>query len=246
MTTRRTTSGDRSACSIRARGCPPAERDRMERYDISIDELTVDHLVYSMGRQIENNFQSFYSVAEEVAGLETALAIAREIGRRYGGQGYAKLLVAQGRERRGRAADDGAVPGPRALDPRPQARGGAVCRVRRHPLHRAALAVHLLQRGAPGERRVHRGLRGRVLRGLRGGRRQPVCGSRSCAAGSRAPTAASSTGSSSRAPSASDRSTPPSVARPPPRSRAPTASETSSLYFSTRPLGVCGSPSSCS
>ena len=40
----------------------------MERYDISIEELTVDHLVYSMGRQIENNFQSFYTVAEEVVG----------------------------------------------------------------------------------------------------------------------------------------------------------------------------------
>jgi hypothetical protein len=82
-------------------GLSPAERDRMERYDISIGEITVDHLVYSMGRQIENNFQSFYSVAEELAGKDTALAIAREIGRRYGGQGYARLLQAQGRERRG-------------------------------------------------------------------------------------------------------------------------------------------------
>jgi hypothetical protein len=73
----------------------------MERYDIGIDEVTVDHLVYSMSRQIENNFQSFYAVAEDLAGIDTALAIAREIGRRYGGQGYARLLVAQGRERRG-------------------------------------------------------------------------------------------------------------------------------------------------
>jgi hypothetical protein len=52
-------------------GLPATERDRMERYDISIGEITVDHLVYSMGRQIENNFQSFYSVAEELAGKET-------------------------------------------------------------------------------------------------------------------------------------------------------------------------------
>ena len=73
----------------------------MERYDISIAEVTVDHLVYSMGRQIENNFQSFYTVAEELVGKESALAIAQEIGRRYGGQGYAKLLKAQGREGRG-------------------------------------------------------------------------------------------------------------------------------------------------
>jgi hypothetical protein len=82
-------------------GLSPEERARMERYDIGIDEVTVDHLVYSMSRQIENNFQSFYAVAEDLAGIDTALAIAREIGRRYGGQGYARLLVAQGRERRG-------------------------------------------------------------------------------------------------------------------------------------------------
>jgi hypothetical protein len=82
-------------------GLSAAERDRLERYDISIADLTVDHLVYSMSRQIENNFQTFYSVAQEVVGVESALAVAREIGRRYGGQGYAKLLLAQGRERRG-------------------------------------------------------------------------------------------------------------------------------------------------
>lgn len=82
-------------------GLSASERDRIERYDISIGELTVDHLVYSMGRQIENNFQSFYTVAEAIVGVESAMAIAREIGRRYGGQGYAKLLKAQGRERRG-------------------------------------------------------------------------------------------------------------------------------------------------
>src|ERR1700733_16066560 len=78
-----------------------AERQRMETYDIAIDELTVDHLIYSMSRQIENNFQSFYTVTEELAGEETALAIAKEIGRRYGGIGYGNLLTAQGRSRRG-------------------------------------------------------------------------------------------------------------------------------------------------
>jgi hypothetical protein len=82
-------------------GLSSHERDRLDRYDISIGEVTVDHLVYSMGRQIENNFQSFYSVAEEVVGREAALKVAKEIGRRYGGQGYAKLLKSQGRERRG-------------------------------------------------------------------------------------------------------------------------------------------------
>jgi hypothetical protein len=82
-------------------GLTATERDRLERYDITIGELTIDHLVYSMGRQIETNFQTFYTVAEELVGREAALGLAQEIGRRYGGQGYAKLLRAHGRERRG-------------------------------------------------------------------------------------------------------------------------------------------------
>lgn len=78
-----------------------AERARMDTYEIGIGELTVDHLVYSMSKQIENNFQTFYSTAEDVVGEEQALKIAHEIGRRYGGRGYAMLLRAQGREQRG-------------------------------------------------------------------------------------------------------------------------------------------------
>lgn len=74
------------------------ERGRMDRYEIPIDEVTVDHLVYSMSRQIENNFQSFYTIAEEVVGVEQALEIAKSIGRRYGGGGYATFLKAKGRE----------------------------------------------------------------------------------------------------------------------------------------------------
>ena len=77
------------------------ERERTERYEIKIDELTVDHLVYSMSKQIENNFQTFYSTAEDIVGEAKALEIAHEIGRRYGGAGYAQLLRAYGRERRG-------------------------------------------------------------------------------------------------------------------------------------------------
>jgi hypothetical protein len=80
---------------------PASEKDRMERYDISIDEVTVDHLIYSMSRQIENNFQTFYTMAEEVVGVEQALAIARRIGRRYGGEGYGRLLRAHHREGHG-------------------------------------------------------------------------------------------------------------------------------------------------
>lgn len=72
------------------------EKRRMDNLEVPIEELTVDHLVYSMGRQIETNFQSFYTVAEEIVGEEAALQIAQEIGRRYGGGGYAKLLEAYG------------------------------------------------------------------------------------------------------------------------------------------------------
>ena len=77
------------------------ERRRMDEYDIEIDEVTLDHLIYSMSRQIENNFQTFYTVAEQVVGEEKALEIAREIGERYGGQGYAKLLAARGKGKKG-------------------------------------------------------------------------------------------------------------------------------------------------
>jgi hypothetical protein len=73
------------------------ERGKMDRYELPIDRITVDHLVYSMGKQIETNFQTFYTVAEDLIGEESALALAREIGRRYGGQGYARLLEAHGR-----------------------------------------------------------------------------------------------------------------------------------------------------
>jgi hypothetical protein len=77
-------------------GLTEAERARMDEYRIPIDEVTVDHLVYAMSKQIENNFQIFYTVAEELVGEAKALEIAREIGRRYGGQGYARLLEAHG------------------------------------------------------------------------------------------------------------------------------------------------------
>jgi hypothetical protein len=77
------------------------ERSRMENYEIRIDELTLDHLVYSMSKQIENNFQTFYTTAEEVVGSQNALKIAFEIGRKYGGQGYAQLLRTYGRAQRG-------------------------------------------------------------------------------------------------------------------------------------------------
>jgi hypothetical protein len=77
-------------------GLSEAERSRMDRYEIPIDQVTIDHLIYSMSRQIERNFQSFYTVAEEIVGADKASEIAHEIGRRYGGSGYATFLTALG------------------------------------------------------------------------------------------------------------------------------------------------------
>jgi hypothetical protein len=84
-------------------GLSEAERAKMDRYEIPIGQVTIDHLIYSMSRQIERNFQSFYTVAEEIAGAEMAQEIAHEIGRRYGGGGYATFLAAQGSEGAGSA-----------------------------------------------------------------------------------------------------------------------------------------------
>jgi hypothetical protein len=75
-----------------------AEKRRVEEYSLNIDDITVDHLIHSMSLQIESNFQTFYTVAEDVVGEEKALETAEEIGRRYGGSGYAKWLDAHGYE----------------------------------------------------------------------------------------------------------------------------------------------------
>jgi hypothetical protein len=82
-------------------GLSAEEKERLAAYDISIKELTVDHLVHSMSTQIETNFQTFYTVAEGILGVETTLKLAHEIGTRYGGAGYAKFLRAQGTEGHG-------------------------------------------------------------------------------------------------------------------------------------------------
>lgn len=74
------------------------ERRRMDEYDLELGDVTIDHLVYSLGRQIENNFQTFYTVAEELIGEEKALELAFAIGRRYGGRGYEQFLRARGQE----------------------------------------------------------------------------------------------------------------------------------------------------
>lgn len=86
-----------------ARNLSKAEKERMDSYNLAITDLTTDHIIYSMSRQIEANFQAFYAVAEELVGEERALQIAREIGRRYGGKGYEKFLKALGR------GDDGSA-----------------------------------------------------------------------------------------------------------------------------------------
>jgi hypothetical protein len=77
-------------------GLSEDERNRIERYEVPLGHVSVDQLVYSMSRQIERNFQSFYTVAEDVVGAEKAAEIAHEIGRRYGGNGYATYLTALG------------------------------------------------------------------------------------------------------------------------------------------------------
>ena len=87
-----------------------------------------------------------------------------------------------------RAPDDGAVPGPRARDPRPEARGRAVRRVRRHPLHRASDAsastsARRTRRTASTPRRSRPG----ASRGT-WPRTRTCCGSRCSTAGSRGPT----------------------------------------------------------
>jgi len=73
-----------------------SERARMDVYNITISELSVDHIIYSMSRQIENNFQTFYSIAEEMFGVEQSVKLARTIGERYGGLGYSNLLKSMG------------------------------------------------------------------------------------------------------------------------------------------------------
>ena len=75
----------------------------MDEYDIAIDEISLDQLIYGLSRQIEMNFMTFYTVAESVVGEEKALEIANEAGRRYGGKGYEKLLKVQGMGDRGSA-----------------------------------------------------------------------------------------------------------------------------------------------
>ena len=79
------------------------DRRRMDEYDIAIDEISLDQLIYSLSRQIEMNFMTFYTVAESVVGEEKALEIANEAGRRYGGKGYEKLLQVHGMGDRGSA-----------------------------------------------------------------------------------------------------------------------------------------------
>ncbi len=81
-----------------------SEKNRLEEFATELSDLTADHVIYSLSRQVENNFQTFYSVAEDVIGEEKALELAFEIGRRYGGTGYATWLKARGYDGRGNPA----------------------------------------------------------------------------------------------------------------------------------------------
>jgi hypothetical protein len=84
-----------------ARNLNQIDRQRLETFDIELSDLSADHIIYSLSRQVENNFQTFYTVAEEVVGEQAALRIAYEIGVRYGGLGYASWLKAHGYGDRG-------------------------------------------------------------------------------------------------------------------------------------------------
>jgi hypothetical protein len=77
------------------------EKRRMDAFAVGIEELTVDHLIYGMSRQIENNFQTFFAVANDLLGEAQTLKVANEIGRRYGGRNYASLQNARGLGNRG-------------------------------------------------------------------------------------------------------------------------------------------------
>jgi len=72
------------------------ERARVDAFTVPLDELTVDHVLYSLGRFVETSFANAMLVAAEVVGEDKARQIAREAGRRHGGGGYAKLLAAAG------------------------------------------------------------------------------------------------------------------------------------------------------
>lgn len=76
----------------------PQQREDMDEYRVPLRDVTVDQLVYSMGRQLEQNFQTFYTVAEDLFGEERTKELAYQIGLRYGGLGYAKVLKAHGLE----------------------------------------------------------------------------------------------------------------------------------------------------
>lgn len=74
------------------------QRQAMDEYRVPLPEVTIEHLVYSLSRQVENNFHTTYAVAEDLFGEERARELAYQIGLRYGGLGYASLLKAAGTE----------------------------------------------------------------------------------------------------------------------------------------------------
>lgn len=71
-------------------------RRELDDLRVAIRDINSDDLIYSMSKQIENNFQNIYSVAEELVGEESAKEIAYQVGLRYGGAGYKKVLEANG------------------------------------------------------------------------------------------------------------------------------------------------------
>jgi hypothetical protein len=83
------------------RNLSATEKKRLDQFEVDLSDLTADHIIYSLSRQVENNFQIFYSVAEDVIGEEKSLEIAFQIGLRYGGNGYSNWLKGHGYGDRG-------------------------------------------------------------------------------------------------------------------------------------------------
>lgn len=85
---------ERSLLFYPGRGLSAQERERVDTLSIPLEDLTPDHIVYSLGRYVETSFANFYAVAADLVGPEMARQIAFEAGHRHGGGGYAWLLAA--------------------------------------------------------------------------------------------------------------------------------------------------------
>jgi hypothetical protein len=78
------------------RAANPSDVRRLANYEVNLDEIGIDSLIVFMSKQIEANFQMFFSAAEKVVGADRAEAIAEAMGLMYGGSGYERYLSSRG------------------------------------------------------------------------------------------------------------------------------------------------------